>query len=157
MDNDIVQIAEKQEKLVGAAFDYLWKNPETGYKEVKTTAYLAEKYRELGYELTMAEGITGFYTVIDTGRPGPTVMILGELDSVICPTHPESDPETGAVHSCGHHAQCAALLGIAAALKEPHVLDGLSGKIKLCAVPAEELLEIEYRQQLKKEGKIKNL
>ncbi|MBQ1173651.1 MAG: hypothetical protein IIX58_00530, partial [Alistipes sp.] len=67
----------------------------------------------------------------------------------------ECDPETGAVHSCGHHAQCAALLGIAAALTEKGILDDLSGKIRLCAVPAEELLEIEFRSKLRAEGTIK--
>jgi metal-dependent amidase/aminoacylase/carboxypeptidase family protein len=46
-------------------------------------------------------------------------------------------------------------LGIAAALKEDGVCDGLSGKIRLCAVPAEELLEIEYRSELKAKGIIK--
>ena len=134
---------------------YIWKNPETGYREVKTTAYLAEKFEALGYQLTMADGIPGFYTEGDTGREGPTLLILGELDSVICPTHPEADPETGAVHSCGHNVQCAALLGIAAALREPGMTDGLSGKIRLCAVPAEELLEIGYRQGLFDEGRIR--
>ena len=82
-------------------------------------------------------------------------MILGELDSIICPAHKDADKVTGAVHSCGHNAQCAALLGIAAALKEPGILDKFSGSIRLCAVPAEELLEIEYRNELKKQGKIK--
>ena len=143
---------KKHEKLILDAERYIWANPETGYKEVKTSAYMEEKFRGLGYELTMAEGITGFVTEIDTGNEGPTLLILGELDSVICPSHPESDPETGAVHSCGHNAQCAALLGIAAALKEEGVLDGLCGKIRLCAVPAEELLEIEYRTELKNKG-----
>ncbi len=146
---------DKHEKLILDAERYIWQNPETGYKEVKTSSYMAEKFRELGYELTMAEGITGFYTIIDTGREGPEVLVLGELDSIICPTHPECDKETGAVHSCGHNAQSAALLGIAAALKEPEVLDTLSGRIRLCAVPAEELLEIEYRSELKRNGKIK--
>jgi len=103
----------------------------------------------------MAEGITGFYTVVDTGRPGPEILILAELDSVICPEHKDADPVTGAVHSCGHNTQCAALIGIAAALKEPGILDKFCGKIRLCAVPAEELLEIEFRNELKKEGKIK--
>ena len=140
--------------MVDAA-DYIWKNAETGYKEYKTTAYLKEQYEKLGYTLVMADGITGFYTVIDTGRPGPTLLILGELDSIICPSHPDADKTTGAVHSCGHHIQSATLLGIAAALKEEGALDGLSGKIKLCAVPAEELLEIEFRSNLMKEGKIK--
>jgi amidohydrolase len=77
------------------------------------------------------------------------------MDSVICPEHPDCDKQTGAVHACGHHAQAATLLGIAAALKEPHILDGLCGKIRLCAVPAEELLEIEYRSQLRQNGTIK--
>lgn len=133
----------------------IWKTPETGYKEYKTSAYLAQEFEKLGYDLTYAEGITGFYTVIDTGREGPTVLILGELDSIICPAHKDADPVTGAVHSCGHNAQCASLLGVAAALREPSLLEGLSGKIQLCAVPAEELLEIEYRGKLKAEGKIK--
>ena len=148
---------EKHRQLILDAERHIWKNPETGYKEFKTSKYLAEKYEALGYKLTYAEGITGFYTVIDTGREGPEVLILGELDSVICPAHPESDPVTGAVHACGHHAQSATLLGIAAALTEEGMLDSLCGRIRLCAVPAEELLEIEYRQSLKAEGKIKYL
>ena len=151
----LVTAVDKHKKLILDAERYIWNNPETGYKEVKTTAYLAEKYRELGYFLDMPNDITGFVTEIDTGTEGPTVLILGELDSIICPGHPESDKVTGAVHSCGHNAQSATLLGIAASLKEDGVLDGLCGKIRLCAVPAEELLEIEYRKELKKQGTIK--
>ena len=134
---------------------YLWKNPETGFKEYKTAAYMQKAFEDFGYELTLAGNIPGFYTTIDTGREGPTLLIMGELDSIICPQHPECDPETGASHSCGHHAQCATLIGIAGALKEPGVLDKFSGKIKLCAVPAEELLEIDYRSKLKEQGIIK--
>ncbi len=151
----LIKAVDKHRQLILDAERYIWKNPETGYKEYKTSAYLAEKFTSLGYELTYADEITGFYTVLDTGKKGPTVLILGELDSIICPSHPESNAETGAVHSCGHNAQCAALLGVAAALKEPGTLDGLCGKIKLCAVPAEELLEIEYRTKLIEQGKIK--
>ena len=157
MIDKISAAVEKHRALILDAERYIWKNPETGYKEVKTNVYLAEKFESLGYKLTYAEGITGFYTVIDTGRPGPEILVMGEMDSIICPSHPESDPETGAVHSCGHNAQSATLLGIAAALSEEGILDSLCGRIKLCAVPAEELLEIEFRQKLKAEGKIKYL
>ena len=157
MKEIISNAVEKYRELILDAERYVWRNPETGYKEFKTSKYLAEQFEKLGYSLTYADGITGFYTVIDTGREGPEVMILGELDSIICPTHPEADPVTGAVHSCGHNAQCAALLGIAAALTEESVLGELSGKIRLCAVPAEELLEIEFRTKLRSEGKIKYL
>lgn len=153
--NAINNALKKHEKMILDAERYIWANPETGYKEFKTNAYMAEKFRSLGYTLTLAEGITGFVTEYDTGKAGPTVLVLGELDSVICPDHPECDKETGAVHSCGHNAQCAALLGIAAALKEEGVLSGLCGKIRLCAVPAEELLEIEYRTELRNKGIIK--
>ena len=146
---------DKHRQLILDSERYIWKNPETGYKEFKTSAYMEKIFTDLGYDITKADGITGFYTVIDTGRPGPTLLVLGELDSIICPAHPESDPNTGAVHSCGHNAQSAALIGVAAALKEEGALDGLCGKIMLCSVPAEELLEIEYRMELIKEGKIK--
>ena len=132
----IICAVEKNRSLILDAERYIWENPETGYKEHKTTAYMAEKFNSLGYEINYAEGITGFYTVHDTGKDGPEILVLGELDSVICPQHPESDNKSGAVHACGHNAQCAALLGIAAALKEPKLTDGLCGRIKLAAVPA---------------------
>ena len=153
--NELIAAVEKHAELILNTERYIWQNPETGYKEFKTSTYMADIFRSLGYDLVMAEGITGFYTVLDTGKPGPEILILGELDSIICPDHKDADPVTGAVHSCGHNAQCAALVGIAAALKEAGILDKFCGKIRLCAVPAEELLEIEYRNELKKQGKIK--
>ncbi len=146
---------EKFRDLILSAQEYIFHTPETGYREWKTTRYLEEAFEELGYSLTRAGDIPGFYTVIDTGREGPEVLILGELDSIICAEHPHADKETGAAHACGHSAQCAALLGIAAALREPGALDVLCGRIRLCAVPAEELIEIEYRHALKKQGVIK--
>lgn len=152
---DIIAAVEKYQDLILDAERYIWKHPETGYKEYETTAYMAQAFKNLGYDLVMADGITGFYTVVDTGKPGPHILILAELDSVICPEHKDANPETGAVHSCGHNTQCAALIGIAAALKEPGILKKFCGKIRLCAVPAEELLEIEFRNDLKKQGKIK--
>lgn len=153
----LLNAVEKHKQLVLDAERYIWNNPETGYKEYKTSAYMAKIFEDLGYTLTYAENIPGFYTTIDTGKPGPTLLIMGEMDSIICPEHKEADKETGAVHSCGHNVQCAALIGVAAALKEEGVLDGLSGRIKLCAVPAEELLEIEYRSELRRKGIIKYL
>ncbi|MBQ2862993.1 MAG: amidohydrolase [Clostridia bacterium] len=153
--NNIERAVENRRALILDAERYVWQNPETGYREWKTNNYLKGKYTELGYELTEAGDVPGFYTEIDTGREGPCVLILGELDSVICPEHPESDRETGAVHACGHNAQSAALLGVAAALTDESVVSALCGKIRLCAVPAEELLEIEYRSSLRERGVIK--
>jgi amidohydrolase len=151
----LLESVDKHRELIFQAERYIWKNPETGYKEWKTSAYLEAEFEKLGYTLTKAGDIPGFYTTINTGRPGPCILIMGELDSLICADHPEADPETKAVHACGHNAQCAALLGIAAALKDDGVLDGLSGSIKLCAVPAEELIETGYRETLRQAGTIK--
>lgn len=150
-----VQQVEKFRDLILNTFNHIWENPETGYKEWKTHGYLLDIFKNLGYAPVEAGNIPGFIADLDTGRPGPVVAVFGELDGLNIPAHPAADPETGAVHACGHCCQTAALVGIAAALKEPGALDGLCGRIRLVAVPAEELIEIEYRQQLRKAGTIR--
>lgn len=157
MTNVIKETVLKYKQDIYDAQDYIWANPETGYKEVKTSKYMADVFEKLGYKLNFAGNIPGFYTVIDTGREGPEVLILAELDSLINTSHPDCDKETGAVHCCGHSAQCSAMVGIASALTNKEILDKLSGKIRLCLVPAEELIEIEYRNELIKNGVIKYL
>ena len=150
-----IQMVDKHRDLIFAAEKYLWEHPAPGYKEWPAHEYLKAEFEKLGYELFCPGDIPGFYTDLDTGRPGPTVLLMGELDSLIVASHPACDPKTGAVHACGHHAQVAGLLGVAAALKEPGALDGLCGKIRLMAVPAEELIEIEWREEQRKAGKIR--
>ncbi len=135
----------------------LWRTPETGFREVKSTALLAEAFAELGYAPVLAGDIPGFYADLDTGRPGPTVAVLGELDALLCPAHPEADPATGAVHACGHHAQGATIAAVAAALKNPGALDGLCGRVRFLAVPAEELIELGFREELRAAGRIRVL
>ena len=149
-------VDEYRERIINVA-DTIWKNPETGYREWKTSAFLAERFTELGYHPVLMEGIPGFYTDLDTGRPGPVLAVLGELDSVICASHPDANPETGAVHACGHHTQCAGLFGVAAVLRDPKILSLLCGKLRFIAVPAEELIEIGYRTSLREQGIIKYL
>lgn len=146
------EMVEKYQELIYGTADYIWKHPETGYREWNTSAYMAEQFEKLGYTLVKAGNIPGFYADLDTGKPGPKIAILGELDSLIVGNHPDADPETSAVHACGHNAQCATLIGVAAALKEPGALDGMCGSIRFMAVPAEELIELAYREGLRKEG-----
>lgn len=131
---------------------YVWSHPETGFKEWNTSAYMAQVFEDAGYSLVKAGDIPGFYTDLDTGRPGPKILIMGELDALAAPTHEEA--VNGCAHACGHHAQCAALAGVALALQEPGALDGLCGSIRLMAVPAEELIEIAFRDSLRKQGLI---
>lgn len=153
----ILAAVDRHREKILAAERWLWAHPETGYREWQTHAWLAEQFEALGYTLRPAGNIPGFVADIDTGRPGPCVAVFGEMDSLIIAEHPDADPDTHAVHACGHHAQCAGLLGVAAALKEPGMLDGLSGSVRLCAVPAEELIEIEYREELRRQGVIRYL
>ncbi|MBQ6711366.1 MAG: M20/M25/M40 family metallo-hydrolase, partial [Clostridia bacterium] len=146
---------EKHRQLIFDAHDFIWEHAESGFKEWETSGYLEKAYEKLGYTLVKAGNIPGFYTDIDTGRPGPKLLIMGEMDSLIIPTHPKARKDTGCVHACGHHCQSAALLGVAAALKEPGALEGLCGSIRLMAVPAEEVVEFEWRDEMRKQGVIR--
>lgn len=90
----LISLVEKYEKLIYDTADHIWAHPETGYREWKTSAYMEKHFEELGYTLTKAGNIPGFYTDLDTGKPGPKIAILGELDSLIVANHPCCDPET---------------------------------------------------------------
>ena len=151
----LIRLDEQAKARVLQTLDYMNKHPETGYRETLCSAYMEKQFRELGYEPILAGDIPGFYVTVDTGREGPTVLVLGELDAIKCAGHPEADPVTHAVHACGHSAQSAALVGIAAALKNEELLGKLSGKIMLCAVPAEEMIETDFRRGLVEKGIIK--
>ena len=147
-------IEAHQNEIIEAG-EWIWRNPEPGYREVKTSAYLVERLRALGLEVKTGLAITGFRADIDTGRPGPTVAILCEMDSLILPNHPECDKETGAVHACGHHTSGAALIGTVIGLLA--VKDQLCGRIALIGTPAEEGIELDYRKTLIAAGKIKSI
>ena len=153
--NALFDAVEAQKEMILAAERHIWKNPESGYREWKTHAYMKKKFEELGYSVTEFGNIPGFYTDLDTGKTGPKLAIFAEMDSLIVPSHPEADPETGAVHACGHNCQCAAMLGVAAGFKAEGALDDLSGSIRLIVVPAEELIEVPFRKQLQKDGIIR--
>ena len=153
----IFEVIDSERNRILAAERAIWSTPELGYREWKSSEYMVRQFAELGYEVDTAGNIPGFYTVIDTGRPGPEVLVLAELDALICSSHPEALTGTGAVHVCGHNAQCAAMLGIAAALKDADIISKMCGRIRLCVVPAEECIEREYRRELRDKGIIKYL
>ncbi len=151
----IAQAVDKHRAMILEAERWLWAHPQTGYTEWEAHQYLKERFESLGYSLTLAGNIPGFYADVDTGVPGPKLCIMGELDALDIANHPES--VNGMTHCCGHHGQGAALLGIAAALKEPGALEGMSGSIRLMAVPAEEMIQLAFREQLRKKGVIRYL
>ncbi|MBI4232924.1 MAG: amidohydrolase [Chloroflexi bacterium] len=130
-------------------------NPEPGFYEAKTSRLVAQKLTELGIPHRTGIALTGIKGYLECrGGPGPTVAVLGELDSLRVPDHPYADKTTGAAHACGHHAQIGMLFGAIMGLMAPEVLSTLSGRIALIAVPAEEFIDVEYRYGLYQEGKL---
>ncbi|MBT3996428.1 MAG: amidohydrolase [Chloroflexi bacterium] len=149
-------IDEQANALIGLSKD-VWDHPESGFREHRTAKLTSEFMRSI--ELAPRENIaiTGVVAKLDTGRPGPHIAVMGELDSLIVPEHRNADPDTGAAHVCGHNIQIGNMLAAAVGLSQPDVLSALSGSISFMAVPAEEYIEIEYREQLRESGELEFL
>jgi len=101
--------------------------------------------------------LTGVKGKLIGGGKGPTIAIIGELDAILVPDHPNANPATGAVHACGHNCQIAAMLGAGMGLLNSGVMEKLQGNVSLFAVPAEEYIELGFRMKLREEGKIEFL
>ena len=153
----IRELAQDYRPLMFEAAEWLWDHPQLGFKEWEASDYLKAKFSAMGFSPVEAGDIPGFSVDIDTGRPGPTFAILGELDAITVPDHPACVKETGAVHACGHHCQAASLLGVAGVLRTPSVLSELCGRIRIVAVPAEELIDLDARAAMRAAGTIRHL
>ena len=133
-------------------------NPEAGFREVKTAQLVAERFQEMGIQHESGLALTGLKGRIKGGAgPGPSVAVIGELDSLVVTEHPNADPDTGAAHACGHHCQIGMMLGATMGLLTPEVMAHLSGEVVPFAVPAEEFIEVEQRLEMRKEGKLEFL
>ncbi len=130
------------------------RHPELGFKEFKTAATVARKFAELGLAYRDGLAITGVKAKAPSGRPGPAVAVMGELDALVVKQHPLADPETGAAHACGHNGQIASMLGAAIGLIGSKALEKFAGDVVFFAVPAEELVEIEWRMSMREQGKL---
>ncbi|MBE6079283.1 MAG: amidohydrolase [Veillonella sp.] len=131
--------------------------PELGYKENKTTAFVQQLFTELNIPFTTGHALTGVKGRLKGKSDAYRVAMIGELDAIICPKHPRADEVTGAAHCCGHNVQIANMLAVAIGLQAEGVLPELNGEVVIFAVPAEEYVEIDYRNKLREEGKIKYL
>jgi amidohydrolase len=152
----VAEIDSRAEEIISLSKTIL-SHPEPGFREVKTSRLVAGKFAHLGIRFRAGLALTGVRGELVGGSAGPTVAVLGELDSLIVNEHPFADPQTGAAHACGHHCQIGMLLGAALGLRQPEVLSALSGRIVFMAVPAEEYIEIEYRDSLRRQGKLEFL
>jgi len=80
--------------------------------------------------------------MLDTGRPGKTVMLRADIDAL--PIHEESGVEfasktDGRMHACGHDAHMAIMLGVAHTLVD-RIWD-VRGRFLFVFQPAEEVVE----------------
>jgi amidohydrolase len=129
-------------------------HPEIGYREERTATRIAEALARLGLPVEEGLALTGVRARLRGAKPGPTVCVMGELDGLPVPGHPSADPATGVAHACGHNAQLAHLLGVATALVETEAARDCAGEIVFLAVPAEEYVDLEWRAQLVRRGKV---
>jgi amidohydrolase len=157
LKKNVCDVIERNAERIIAVAETIAKNPETGFREVETAKLLTQELTDLGIEFKDGLAITGVKALLNDIVDGPTVSVLGELDALIVPANPNANPQTGAAHACGHNAQIGMLVGVALGLKKAGALPSLSGKVALMAVPAEEYIEIEYRDGLRREGKLSYL
>src|SRR5437762_7412103 len=118
------------------------KHPEVSFSEHETTLYLKERLREMGLDLETCPTETGAVALLDTGRPGKTVMLRADIDAL--PIHEESGVDfqsrnDGRMHACGHDAHMAIMIGVARTLID-RIWD-VNGKYVFVFQPAEEIVE----------------
>ena len=144
---------DQNREAIFAFADDIYRHPELGYHEFRSTEKVKEAFTSLGLPVEENIAYTGCSAKAGCAD-GPVVAIMGELDCLNCPDHPDCD-ENGNVHSCGHHAQLSYLYGCAIGLVQSGVLSSLDGAVKFVAIPAEEYVDGVYRGNLVSEGKIR--
>lgn len=149
-----IEAIDQKRELIIAIGDSIFNEPELGYKEFKTAEKVKHVFDELGYTYRDKVALTGIIAPLKGRESKVKVAVMGELDAVAVPSHPNADKKTGAAHACAHNCMIAALIGVAYALKDTGIMEALSGDVVLMAVPAEEFVEIEYRKALIDEGKV---
>lgn len=151
----IKTIDEHREEIIDFARD-IYTHAELGYKEFNTARKFADFTKKLGLNVQEGLAITGVKSYLNEDKKDNiSLALIGELDALRIPNHKYVNPETQAAHCCGHHAQLTGILGAAIALSDPEIAAALDGQVVFFAVPAEEYGEIEFKNQLKAEGKIK--
>ena len=153
MEKKVIEAIDRRAEDICAWGEKLWGMPELGFKEYETSRVIRETFEQLGLVCTGEHAVTGVQGRLE-GKGKYNIAVLGELDAVVCKAHPASDRESGAAHACGHHAQMAAMLGVAAGLIDSGVMEELAGNVVFMATPAEEYIDLDYRRGLQQEGKI---
>jgi amidohydrolase len=150
----VIEAIEKRSAEVREIGETILHHPEMGFKEVETAALVEEKFRSLGLSYRKGLALTGVVAELPGRSRKMRLALMGELDSILVPSNPNADPATGAAHACGHNASIAGMIAAGMGLLDSGVMKELDGDVSLMAVPAEELVELEYRNKLRQEGKL---
>ena len=121
---------------------HIHRHPEVSFSEHETTAYLKERIREMGLDLKASPTETGLVALLDTGRPGKTVMLRADIDALPIQEEPGVDFQSrteGRMHACGHDAHMAIMIGVARTLID-RIWD-VGGRYLFVFQPAEEIVE----------------
>ena len=144
---EIDRLSDGVESEVIANRRYLHERPELSNREVETGKFIAQKLRELGYEVQTGVAHNGVVAVLRGGRPGPVMALRSDMDAL--PVAEEVNlsfaskvksvydgKDVGVMHACGHDAHMGILLGAASVFSQ--IKDRLPGTVKLIFQPAEE-------------------
>ncbi|MBU5435633.1 M20 family metallopeptidase [Pseudoflavonifractor sp. MSJ-37] len=133
----ILTEAQALEDTIQAHRRALHRDPETGPHLPRTTAYVADALRNMGYEPKEIcdSGLIAQIRGRDTGR---CILLRADMDAlqVVEKTDLPFRSENGAMHACGHDMHTAMLLGAAQLLRDHQ--DRLEGTVKLVFQPDEE-------------------
>ena len=156
IEQKICDIIESRKDEIMAFGKDIFCHAELGFKEKRTSSKFVEEMEKLGMKPETGLAITGVKSYLkEKGSvEGPTLAMIGELDALPIPNHPDSWSETGCSHCCGHNAQLTGVVGAAMALSNPEVAEAMGGNICFMAAPAEEFVDIEFKSDLIKEGKL---
>jgi amidohydrolase len=111
-------------ELIECALD-LHAHPEIAFKEVRSSAALADRLRSAGLDVSLpAYGLDTAFEA-EFGTTGPVLGIVAEYDAL-----------PGLGHACGHNLIGTSALGAALGLAD--LGDDLPGRIRLLGTPAEE-------------------
>ena len=105
--------------------DWMYKNPELGFKEFKTSEYLVKFIESFKNAVTYPTGKLDTAFEITFGSKGPLVVLCVEYDAL---------PKIG--HACGHNIIATASIGAGLAIKD--LVEDLGIRVKLLGTPAEE-------------------
>lgn len=141
MDTFTGLLADAEQLLPGAIAMRrdLHQHPELGNDLPRTQAKVLEQLEGLGLSITKGKSLSSVTAVLDTGRPGPTVLLRGDMDALPMPedtTEPFKSEVAGAMHACGHDAHTAMLAHAAKLLVARK--DDLNGKVVFMFQPGEE-------------------